>query len=216
MTQTPAFIVRDALFDRVAAMPFFQGFTFAKNKMLRVQTQDLPYCGVYLINELLTPEGDSNAGDIRLRNSGRYGFSVIIIDNDNEDGEAKLDQAMSEITNGLFTDTTLTGFNNKLLQGITRGERMHVYGSMALDNETPILELQFDMTADLGTAIFKPVITDDFITLHVDARPIQNPDAPIVQMQWNMQTGEISSMKEGSNGKNKSHTKSRSRATAPD
>jgi hypothetical protein len=215
MTQTPALIVRDALYDRVTAMTFFEGFTFAKNKMLRVQTQDLPYCGVYLINELLVPEGDSNAGDIRLRDSARFGFSVIIIDNDNEDGEAKLDQAMSEITNGLLTDTTLTGFNHQLMQGITRGERMHVYGSMALDNETPILELQFDMTVDLGTAIFKPTITDDFITLHVDARPIQNPDAPIIEMQWNMQTGEIST-KEGSNGKNKSDTKSRSRTPAPD
>ena len=38
MTQTPALIVRDAIYDRVKAMPFFAGFTFAKNKMLRVQT----------------------------------------------------------------------------------------------------------------------------------------------------------------------------------
>jgi hypothetical protein len=56
------------------------------------------------------------------------------------------------------------------------------------------------MTADLGTAIFKPTITDDFITLHIDARPIQNPDAPIVEMEWNMQTGEINTTKRGNNG----------------
>jgi hypothetical protein len=215
MTQTPALIVRDELFKRVIAMPFFAGFTFAKNKMMRVQSQDLPYCGIYLINELLTPEGDSNAGDIRLRDSARYGFSVIVIDNENDSGESTLDQAFAEITNGLLCDTTLTGFNHQLLQGIVRGERMHVYGSVALDNETPILELQFDMTADLGTAIFKPTITDDFNTLHVDARPIQNPDAPIVEMQWNMQTGEIQ-MKRGQNGKNSGSTKSRRRAAAPD
>ena len=119
-----------------------------------------------------------------------------MLDNENEEGEETLDQAFAEITNGLLCDTTLTGFNRKLLQGITRGERMHVYGSVALDNETPILELQFDMTADLGTAIFKPTIIDDFITLHVDARPIQNPDAPIVEMEWNMQTGEINTTSE--------------------
>jgi hypothetical protein len=217
MTQTPALIVRDAIYDRVVAMPFFAGFTFAKNKMLRVQAQDLPYCGVYLVNELLVPEGDSNAGDIRLRDSARYGFSVIIQDNENEQGEETLDQAFAEITNGLLCDTTLTGFNRKLLQGITRGERMHVYGSVALDNETPILELQFDMTADLGTAIFKPTITDDFLTLHVDARPIQNPDAPIVQMEWNMQTGEINTTaKRGRNGKNPGHAKPRRSPAASD
>jgi hypothetical protein len=117
----------------------------------------------------------------------------------------------------LLCDTTFTGFNHKLLQGITRGERMHVYGSVALDNETPILELQFDMTADLGTAIFKPTITDDFLTLHIDARPIQNPDAPIVQMEWNMQTGEINTLtKRGRNGKNPGQAKPRRSPAASD
>jgi hypothetical protein len=197
MTQTPALIVRDAIYDRVKAMPFFNGFTFAKNKMLRIQPQDLPYCGVYLINELLVPEGDSNAGDIRLRDSARYGFSVIVLDNENEGGEETLDQAFAEITNGLLSDTTLTGFNNKLLQGITRGERTHLYGSVALDNETPLLELQFDMTADLGTAIFKANIPDDFNVLHTDAGIAGHPDAPIIQMEWNMQTGEINTTKRG-------------------
>jgi hypothetical protein len=216
MTQTPALIMRDAIYERVKAMPFFAGFTFAKNKMLRVQPADLPYCGIYKINELMLPEGDPNAGDIRLRDSARYGFSVIIVDNENEDGEATLDAAFAEITNGLLTDTTLTGFNHKLLQGITRVESMNVYGSVALDNETPVLELQVDITADLGTAIFKPTIVDDFITLHVDARPIQNPDAPIVEMQWNMQTGEISTKARKPNGKNKSDTKPRRRAAASD
>jgi hypothetical protein len=221
MTQTPALIVRDALYDRVKAMPFFAGFTFAKNKMLRVQPAELPYCGVYLINELLLPEGDPNAGDIRLRDSARYGFSVVVLDNEGEEGETTLDAAFAEITNGLLCDTTLTGFNNKLLQGITRGERMHVYGSVALDNETPVLELQFDMTADLGTAIFKPTIVDDFNTFHVDARPIQNPDAPVVEMEWNMQTGEINT-KRGSNdsgsksGQSVRNAQPRKRAAASD
>lgn len=217
MTQTPALIVRDAIYDRVKAMPFFATFSFSKNKMMRVQTQDLPYCGVYLINELLLPEGDPNAGDIRLRDSARYGFSVIVVDNENEEGETTLDQAFAEITNGLLCDTTFTGFNNRLLQGITRGERMHVYGSTALDNETPVLELQFDMTADLGTAIFKPTIVDDFNTLHVDSYPLGHADAPIVEMEWNMQTGEINTLaKRGRNGKDASVSKSRKRAAASD
>jgi hypothetical protein len=217
MTQTPALIVRDAIYDRVKVMPFFAGFTFAKNKMLRVQTKDIPYCGVYVINQLLIPEGDSNAGDIRLRHSARYGFSVIIQDNENEEGEDTLDQAFDAITNGLLCDTTLTGFNHKLLQGITRGEAVNIYGSVALDNETPILELQFDMTADLGTAIFKPTITDIFETLHITARPIQNPDAPIVEMEWNMQTGEINTKrKRGNNGKNPGQAKPRRSPATPD
>jgi hypothetical protein len=206
MTQTPALIVRDAIYDRVKAMPFFATFSFSKNKMMRVQTGDLPYCGIYLINELLLPEGDPNAGDIRLRDSARYGFSVIVVDNEGEDGEATLDQALKAITNGLLCDTTLTGFNRQLMQGITRIESTNVYGSVALDNETPVLEKQIDMTVDLGTAIFKPTIVDDFNTFHVDARPIQNPDAPVVEMEWNMQTGEINTLNK--RGTNDSRSKS--------
>jgi hypothetical protein len=212
MTQTPALIARDMMFDRVFAMPFFAGFTFAKTKALRIQVDNIPYCGVYLINELWLPEGDSNAGDIRFKDSARIGFSVVVLDNDSEDGEATLDQAFAEITNGLLTDTTLTGFNNQILQGVTRGERLHVFGSVALDNETPLLEMQFDMTADLGVAIFKPVITDDLERVHVTARPIQNPDAPPVEMQWEIAT----QRKRGTNGKNQGHTKSRRSAAASD
>lgn len=213
MTQTPALIARDAMFDRVKLMPFFAGFTFAKTKALRVQTQDLPYCGVYLVNELMLAEGDSNHGDIRLRDSARIGFSVVVIDNEAEGGEATIDQAFTEITTGLFTDTTLTGFDRGLMQGLTRGERMHVFGAVALDNETPVLELQFDLTVDLGTAIFKPTITDDLERVHVTARPIQNPDAPVVEMEWEIETSRKGA---NDNGKNKSDSKSRKRAAAPD
>jgi hypothetical protein len=212
MTQTPALIARDAMFDRVFAMPFFAGFTFAKTKALRIQVDNIPYCGVYLINRLWLPEGDPNAGDIRFKDSARIGFSVAVIDNDAEDGEATLDQAFKTITDGLLTDTTLTGFDRNIMQGITRGEMLLVYGSVALDNETPLLEMQFDMSVDLGVAIFKPVITDDLARVHVTARPIQNPDAPPVDMEWEIET----QTKRGTNGKNKGHTKSRRSAAASD
>jgi hypothetical protein len=97
------------------------------------------------------------------------------------------------------------------MQGITRVERLPVFGSVALDNETPVLELQIDITVDLGVAIFKPVITDMLERVHVTARPIQNPDAPPVEMQW-----EIETTRRGNNGKDKSNAKSRRRAAASD
>jgi len=206
-------IVHDAIYARVKALPFFAGFTFAKTKALRVQVENLPYCGVYFINGLWLPEGDSNTGEIRLRDSARIGFSVVIQDNESDDGAATLHQAFAEITNGLLTDTTLTGFDNQLLQGISRGEYMHVFGSVALDNETPILELQFDMTADLGTAIFAPTITDMLERVHVTARPMQNPDAPLIEMEWELETTVKGA---NDNVKNKSNAKSRKRAAASD
>jgi hypothetical protein len=186
---TPALVVRDAMYDRVKAMPFFTEFTFAKNKAMRVQIQDIPYCGVYLVNELRLPEGDSNAGNIRFRDSCRIGFSVVIVDNANEAGEETLDEAYNTICEGLFTDTTFTGFNNKLIQGLTRGERMHVFGSVALDNETPLMELQFDLTVDLGTAIYNPVITDTLDTMHITVRPLgHDENTPPVQLVFDFTT----------------------------
>jgi hypothetical protein len=55
------------------------------------------------------------------------------------------------------------------------------------------------------------VITDMLERVHVTARPIQNPDAPPVEMQW-----EIETTRRGNNGKDKGHAKPRRRAAASD
>ena len=47
-------------------MPFFANYTKRKNKMLQVQPDLLPYLGVYLLDETMTPDGDANAGNIRF------------------------------------------------------------------------------------------------------------------------------------------------------
>jgi len=184
-TQTPAFLLCDDILYRVQHMAFFKDFNFARTKALPVQVDQIPYCGIYFINELMLPDGDANVGMIRFRTSVRVGFSVIVQNNYSEAAEKKLDQAMFEIMNGLYTDPT---FYIKKVQAFTRGERTHVYGTVGHDNETPVAELQFDLTCDLGVIDWPPVIKDVLETVHVDARPLLNPNAPLVHMEWDIPT----------------------------
>jgi hypothetical protein len=175
--------LRDNIFERVRRFPFFKDFHFSKTKSLPIQTDQLPYCGIYFINELMLPDGDANVGEIRFRTSVRIGFSIIVVNNYADVGEARADQGLYAIESGLFQDPSF--YINKI-QAFTRGERAHVFGSVGHDNETPVVELQFDLTCDLGVVPWPPIIHDVFETLHIDARPMLNEHAPLVEIQWDI------------------------------
>ena len=96
-TQTSAYDIRDAFYNVVTAAPFFAGFTCRKNKMLPVQRNLIPYLGVYLVDEMMTPDGDANAGCIRFTHNVRIGFSMIQVNNDPNAAEQAADQAMQAI-----------------------------------------------------------------------------------------------------------------------
>jgi hypothetical protein len=165
--QTYPYKVREGITARVKTFPFFQGFHFSSNKALQIQPKNIPFCGIYLLQETLASDGDANAGEIRFRTIVRYGFSVIIQNNDNVEAEKKLDKALQSIQIGLFTDPTF--YNNKTfrLQGFTSGSRTHVYGSIGLDNELPIAELRYELTCDLGVIDYQPVVPDMLEVVHI-------------------------------------------------
>jgi hypothetical protein len=187
MTNTYAQLAFQGAFDRVRRMDFFRDFKFSQTKALPIQVDDLPHCGIYFINELQLPEGEAQTGEIRFHTSMRIGFSIMVINNYSEVGQKKADQGLWEIQNGLFSDPTF--YNNDIykIQSFTRGERMHVFGTIG-QNETPVVELQWDLSIDLGVIPFEPFIPDVLETVHVDARPLLNPNAPLVEMQWDIVT----------------------------
>ena len=76
-TQSYSLVIRDAFFDAVTSDPFFAAYTCRKNKMLRVQSELLPYLGVYIIDETMLPDGDANAGCVRFSHTLRVGFSAM-------------------------------------------------------------------------------------------------------------------------------------------
>ena len=133
--RTYPILVRDGIFDRVKLMPFFATFNFSTKKDVTIQPQSIPFCGVYLLQEFMAPDGDANAGEPRFRTSARYGFSVIVQNNDPDAAEYTLDKAMDALTMGLFSDPTLYNNHQFKIQSYIAGRRQHVYGHVGQDNQ---------------------------------------------------------------------------------
>ena len=172
--------IRDTFFNALSGASFFASYTCRKNRMLRIQHELLPYLGVYIIDDPMTPDGDGNAGDIRFTHMLRIGFSVMVANNDQNALESQLDAAYDAITTRLWADAHIpnvystldpdTGFQNvngTKFESIERGMRRHVWGLTALNNETPVGELQYDVTCKHREG-FPPVIPDDLLTIQMD------------------------------------------------
>ena len=197
--QSYSFIIRDMFLAKLVAAPFFGSFTARKSKALPVVTANIPYIGVYFVNEDMTPDGDLNAGEIRFTHYLKLGFSVIIANNDPVASEASLDAAFWAIMNTLWRDPYMTNFvdtraypggvgnpDNVRIEGVSRGTRRHVFGNAGKDNEMPIAEMQYEATVKYS-ADYAPIITDDLLQIGVrtGVKPGDTPD----EMAARPQTG---------------------------
>jgi hypothetical protein len=189
-TQSYSQVIRDALFATVVQLPFFQNFKARRSKQLPIQEPILPYLGVYIIGEDMPADGDPNAGDIRFIHMLRVGFQVIIENNDPVQSELYLDQAFWAIMNGLWTDSGLTNMiqtempDNTRIEGIERGTRRHVWGTMGSTQEKPIGELEYIATVKYRSEWY-PGNFPDLLRIHEEVVPMADdgtvPDASVVQ-----------------------------------
>jgi hypothetical protein len=161
-----AYLVREGMITRLKAMTFFQQFKFSRNKNYQIQPQDVPYLGVYFVDESLTADGDKHSGEPRFQSITHVGFSVIIQNNDAEQIESTLDYIYMAIC-GLFTDPSLYLEKDAQIQSYAAGKRSHVFGATGKDNELPIAELQFTVACELGAITWEPFIPDVLETIHV-------------------------------------------------
>jgi len=167
-----AYIIRAGWIDRIKAVPTFQSIKrFGLTKMNRVQPEHIPYLGCYLIDEQLRPIGDPNAGEPRFYSEMKVGFSVMIENSNDEVAEDNLDSCywtmMNLLTNpGWHRFKLPPPWDPVHIEGIVRGSRRHVFGNTALNNETRIAELQFDLTFKQGFA-FEPGPFVDLNRIHV-------------------------------------------------
>jgi hypothetical protein len=179
-TQSYSLVLRDRFFDATRELPFFAtGYQTRKNRQFPIQREQLPVLGVYLIDENMVPDGDSNAGHIAFVHTVRIGFSVVIANNDPVAAEATLDQAFWALMTGLWRDPYLTNFidtynptvgsgtpDNVRFESIERGLRRHQYGAVGQNNETPVAELQYDVSIKYRSE-FAPHIEDDLEEIDV-------------------------------------------------
>jgi hypothetical protein len=175
--QSYSFVIRNMLFDRLAALPFFAAFSKRKTDALQIQPEQLPLLGVYFLGEEMGPDGDFNIGDIRFLHTLKVGFSVIVVNNDPVECEATLDQAFWTIMNTLWRDPSLTNMvdtraypggvgnpDNTRIEGVTKGYRQHVFGHAGQNNETPIGEMRYEASVRYG-ADYPPIINDNLLTI---------------------------------------------------
>src|SRR5262249_604382 len=147
-----------------AVQPLFGGFRLVRNSQVPIQARDLPVLGIYLLPERMTPDGDFDVGTIRFVHQFGIGFSVGIANNDPDVAELKLDAAWWSLMNGLWRDAGLTNLiksssaDNTRLEGITLGVRRFVYGTLGASQETPIAELQYEVTGQYRSD-WAPIIT---------------------------------------------------------
>jgi hypothetical protein len=164
-TQSFSLVIRDVFYDALSSDPFFADYTKRKTKMLPVQPQLLPYLGVYILDETMLPDGDANAGTIRFTHTLRVGFSVMLANNDQVTAERMIDAAFWRIMNRIWPDPDIMNLlvsnnpDNTRVESITRGSRRHVFGATGLNNETPVAELQYDVSIFFRTG-WPPIITD--------------------------------------------------------
>jgi hypothetical protein len=197
-TQSSGFDLRDAFYN--AVLPGFTGYTARKTRMLPVQPLLIPYLGVYLVDETMTPDGDANAGMIRFAHSIRIGFSVIITNNDQNAAEQTVDQAFLKILQLLYCDQHVMNVlhNNNPegvgTEGIMRGIRRHNFGNAGARNETPFVELQYDVSAYFRSEWY-PDITDmldeiDVITgIKITDTQAERDQRQQVEWAWDFTTG---------------------------
>ena len=158
--QSATYIIREMFLAKCASLPFFQGWRFKRTRMMPVQVEQLPLLAIYLMpDELMTPDGGANQGDIKFIYDARIGFSAIVINNDDTKCEQTLDAAFWAIMNGLWSDQYLTSvwdtynphnhttnIDRTLFESVEQGRRRHLYGATLANNETPVGEMQYEAT----------------------------------------------------------------------
>jgi hypothetical protein len=180
-----SYIIRNGILDRLKLIPTFQSVRrWSTGPMLRVQAQlqaeQIPFVGVYLVEETMGPDGDANHAEPRFVHTVKLGFSVIITAPDEQVAERNLDSAhwtiMNLLTNerwhkfpanGAWLDNVYTNKHEDIhIESVTRGARKHVFGNRMINNDTPTAELQMELTV-LHRTSFPPIIPDTLNMIHV-------------------------------------------------
>jgi len=170
--QSPSFIITDGIIERLKKVPTFQSVKrWSKTPAYRVQAKvednQVPYIGCYLIDEMMTPDGDANHAEPRFVHTARIGFSIWIASNDDAAAKQNLDSAywaiMNLLTNERWHVFPASGNWNLgrplRIECINRGSYKYRWGNRMINNETPIAELDMDLTI-VHRSYWPPIIPD--------------------------------------------------------
>jgi hypothetical protein len=189
--QSSGYDIRDAFFNLLDADSYFAGYTRRKDKMLPVQQKLIPYLGVYLVDEVMTPDGDANAGCVGFVHAVRIGFSIVVASSTAGQAEQVADQGFLRVMATAYCDPKLMNVlhNNNPegvgIEGIMRGARRPVHGAMSTDNETPFVEMQYEASCSFRSEWY-PDITDTLneIDVTVAVNNVDPASVPPIRVKY--------------------------------
>jgi hypothetical protein len=179
----PSYIIREGIIERLKTIATFQSVKlFSRNRGKGpYQAENIPLVACYRMSEALSPDGDANHGEPRFTHDVKYGFSVVVQNNDNAAAEASVMAGMWTILRTLENqrwwhfpvegEWQRNPFTKKIeplkIESYTRGEIRPVnFGPKAGNNEVPYAELDFELTARFRSG-FPPYVPDPLELVHV-------------------------------------------------
>jgi len=182
-TNSYAFLVLNAIYNRLSSSSLFQGFTVKRitNALPLEASYQLPFLGIYLGDEIANEptNRESRIGDIKFNHSVPICFQIVVKDNDSVAMQQKLNQATWFVINQVFRDNTLTNFYRTGITGNVN-DPMQIYFSRyrvpkpiwgrESKNETPLGMQLIEFTIQFETE-FAPTNFDDLKEISVTAYP---------------------------------------------
>jgi hypothetical protein len=167
-----AYIILNEIYNRLAGTSMFSGFPCKRlTQALPIEAGlQVPFIGVYSPEELYGPDGDHNAGEIRLTHTVPVGIQIVLKNNDPVKLLEKLDIAYWFVMNQILRDDSLTNLWQTMMpdstqfEGVIRGGVRENWflaqGSRSTTAETPIAEKLIELALVFRT-MWYPTEFDD-------------------------------------------------------
>jgi hypothetical protein len=137
--------------------------TYRQTPMLQIQPTDLPVLGVHIMRERREQDGFANESEPHFKHVLTLGFSgAVHVQTDQQDQLQALEETMADLDDLLLADPRFVD----LSEGITSMDRVSQYAKVG---EITLFEIRVEMTMEFSSR-FPPVITDDFLRVHVESR----------------------------------------------
>lgn len=166
-THSYAYIILNEIFNRLATSEFFSAYPCKRIvQALPIEAGiQVPFIGLYQPEEFLGPDGDINAGDIRLIHTVPIGIQIVLKNNDPVKLLEKLDEAYWFCMNRILRDDELTNFwrtampDNTKFEGVVRGQVRENWFRVN-NTETPLGEKQIELALVFRTEWYRNVFDD--------------------------------------------------------
>lgn len=166
--ETPwALVIRDAVYDRLVAIPHFDNFkTKRKTSMPTLIEDQLPALSVYFLGEDDVPEGDGNTGRLSFIKDPIIGVAVNRAFSDPVQIEGEMGREILNIQQYLLTDNSFTNRwpGTFFFESI---QRMQVSWVHNPEGEAFSAEFRLAITFRFRED-YEPTITDTFTEYHME------------------------------------------------